>query len=115
MSEHKINRFTAIGVFLIAAIVYLKTLSVTVVFWDVGEFIASAVLLQVPHPPGSPLFILLGRICSQIPYFTDVAARVHAISATMRRRRGPGPESSPMRSPQKRNRRSGTNTSPARG
>ncbi len=82
MSDHKINRFTAIGVFLITAIVYFKTLSVTVVFWDVGEFIASAVLLQVPHPPGSPLFILLGRIVSIIPFMTDIAARVHSISAT---------------------------------
>lgn len=81
MSDHKINRFAAIGVFLISAVVYFKTLSVTVVFWDVGEFIASAVLLQVPHPPGSPLFILIGRLVSMVPFMTDVAARVHSISA----------------------------------
>ncbi len=81
MTDIKLNRYIALGVFLISAIVYLLTLSTTVVFWDVGEFIAAAVLLQVPHPPGSPLFILLGRIISQIPFFTDVAARVHSISA----------------------------------
>jgi hypothetical protein len=81
MSDEKLNRLTAIGVFLIAAVVYFKTLSTTVVFWDVGEFIASAVLLQVPHPPGSPLFILLGRIVSIIPFMADTAARVHSISA----------------------------------
>ena len=81
MSDHKLNRITAIGVFLISAIVYFKTLSVTVVFWDVGEFIASAVLLQVPHPPGSPLFILIGRLVSIVPFMTDIAARVHSISA----------------------------------
>lgn len=80
MSDHKVNRFTAMGVFLIAAVVYFKTLSATVVFWDVGEFIASAVLLQVPHPPGSPLFILLGKIVSLIPFMADTAARVHFIS-----------------------------------
>jgi hypothetical protein len=80
MSDKKINRIIALVVFLITTIVYLKTMSVTVVFWDVGEFIAASVLLQVPHPPGSPLFILLGRIASQIPFFTDIAARVHAVS-----------------------------------
>jgi hypothetical protein len=81
MTDIKLNRYIALGVFLISAIVYLLTLSTTVVFWDVGEFIAAAVLLQVPHPPGSPLFILLGRIVSQIPFFSDIAARVHSISA----------------------------------
>ncbi len=80
MTDKKINRIVALVVFLITTIVYLKTMSVTVVFWDVGEFIAASVLLQVPHPPGSPLFILLGRVASQIPYFTDIAARVHALS-----------------------------------
>ena len=80
MSDTKLNRYFAFGVFLVTLIVYLKTLSTTVVFWDVGEFIAASVLLQVPHPPGSPLFILLGRIASQIPYFVDIAARVHAVS-----------------------------------
>lgn len=81
MSDIKLNRYIAVGVFFISALVYFLTLSTTVVFWDVGEFIAAAVLLQVPHPPGSPLFILLGRIVSQVPIFADIAARVHSISA----------------------------------
>jgi hypothetical protein len=81
MSEIKLNRYIAGGVLFVTLLVYFLTLSKTVVFWDVGEFIAAAVLLQVPHPPGSPLFILLGRIASQIPSFTDIAARVHAMSA----------------------------------
>lgn len=81
MSEIKLNRYIAGGVLFVTLLVYFLTLSKTVVFWDVGEFIAAAVLLQVPHPPGSPLFILLGRIASQIPSFADIAARVHAISA----------------------------------
>jgi len=81
MTDKTINRLVALGVFLAAAVVYLRTLSVTVVFWDVGEFCAAAFLLQVPHPPGSPLFILLARIASMVPYFTDIAARMHAVSA----------------------------------
>lgn len=81
MSEKLTNRIVALGVFLFTAGVYLKTLSTTVVFWDVGEFCAAARLLQVPHPPGAPLFVFLARIASLIPYRDDVAARMHAISA----------------------------------
>lgn len=81
MLDKKINRIIALGVFLISALVYFLTLSTTVVFWDVGEFIAASVMLQVPHPPGAPLFLIIGRIASFFPIFADIAARVHAISA----------------------------------
>lgn len=81
MSDKMMNRLVAFGVFLVAITVYLKTLSVTVVFWDVGEFCAASRLLQVPHPPGSPLFVLLARIVSLIPFLPDIAARMHAISS----------------------------------
>src|SRR5437867_3043251 len=81
MSDKLTNRIVALGVFLVAAIIYLKTLSVTVVFWDVGEFCAAARLLQVPHPPGSPLFTLIARLASLVPFRSDIAARMHAVSA----------------------------------
>ena len=81
MSDKVINRAVALGVFLVTAVVYLKTLSTTVVFWDVGEFCAAARLLEVPHPPGAPLFVFIARIASLIPYRDDIAARMHAVSA----------------------------------
>ena len=81
MSEQKISRITGLGVFFITLIVYLKTLSVTVVFWDVGEFCSASWLLQVPHPPGSPLFVIIARVVSMIPFYADVARRMHSISA----------------------------------
>ena len=81
MSERKVNRIVALGVVLVSLVVYMKTLSVTVVFWDVGEFCASSWLLQVPHPPGSPLFILIARVVAMVPFLPDIAARMHAISA----------------------------------
>ncbi len=81
MSEKMINRLVAFGVFLVTLVVYMKTLSVTVVFWDVGEFCAASHLLQVPHPPGSPLFLLIARVVSLVPFLPDIAARMHAISA----------------------------------
>jgi hypothetical protein len=76
-----INRIVAAFVFFATLFVYMKTLSVTVVFWDVGEFCAASYLLQVPHPPGSPLFLLIARIVSMVPFLPDIAARMHAISA----------------------------------
>jgi tetratricopeptide (TPR) repeat protein len=44
--------------------VYLLTLEPTVSFWDCGEFILSAFRLQVGHPPGAPLFLMIGRIAT---------------------------------------------------
>ncbi len=69
------------AVFIVSLAVYLKTLAPTVVFWDVGEFCASAFSLQIPHPPGAPLFLLIARVSSMIPLFGDIAVRIHIISA----------------------------------
>ena len=81
MSEKTVNRVVAFVVFFVTVAVYLKTLSTTVVFWDVGEFCAAAKLMQVPHPPGAPLFLFLARVASLIPFRDDIAARMHAVSA----------------------------------
>ena len=74
MTDKMLNRLMAALVFIVTLAVYIKTLSVTVVFWDVGEFLAAAKLLQVPHPPGAPLFLLVGKVVSMVPFFDDFAA-----------------------------------------
>ncbi|MBT7372406.1 MAG: DUF2723 domain-containing protein, partial [Candidatus Marinimicrobia bacterium] len=47
----------------------------TVSYWDCGEFIAVSHTLGVPHPPGSPFFLLLGRVASMVPISDDIAFR----------------------------------------
>ena len=47
---------------LLACIVYIMTSEAGGSFWDCGEFVSSCFKVQIPHPPGAPLFILLGRI-----------------------------------------------------
>lgn len=51
-------------VFAITLIVFASTAERSGSLWDVGEFIAGAYKLQVVHPPGAPLFLLIGRIFS---------------------------------------------------
>ncbi len=77
---HKRNRLIAAAVFFIAFIVYLKTVSRTVSFWDCGEFIATSYILGVPHPPGAPFYTLLGRIFSMLPIPGEIAFRVNLMS-----------------------------------
>jgi hypothetical protein len=81
MNTSRLNRIIAFSVFAVALVTYIRTLSPTVVFWDVGEFMAAARLLQVPHPPGAPLFLLVARVFSIVPFAQDIAVRMHIISA----------------------------------
>lgn len=62
MDYKRINNFTGWGTFLVALVVYLLTMAPTASYWDCGEFIACANELEVPHPPGAPFFLLVGRI-----------------------------------------------------
>ncbi len=83
MTHLQVNRIIAGLVFVVALVMYILTLAPTVVFWDVGEFVAAAKMLQVPHPPGSPLFLLAVRVVMMVPFVADQAVRAHAFSAVL--------------------------------
>lgn len=74
------NRITAGFVFLASAIVYLMTVQPTFSFWDCGEFIACAYTVGVPHPPGAPFFILMGKIFMMLPFASDLGLRMNYLS-----------------------------------
>jgi hypothetical protein len=79
----KLNNIIGWTVFAIASFVYLSTIEQTVSFWDCGEYIATAYKLEVGHPPGAPLFQLLGRLFSLFaePATSQVAIAINVLSA----------------------------------
>ncbi len=64
MNFQKANNIFGWAVFAIALLTYFLTMEETASYWDCGEFIAVSYKLQVPHPPGAPLFLLMGRAFS---------------------------------------------------
>ncbi len=59
---NRLHQLTGWLVFAIAAVVYLLSAERTGSLWDCGEFVLGAYKMQVVHPPGAPLFLLIGRI-----------------------------------------------------
>ena len=59
---------------------YVVTLAPSTAMWDASEYITAAYTLGIPHPPGNPLFVLLGRVASLLP-FGSVAYRVNLLAA----------------------------------
>ncbi len=69
------------AVFLVAYLLYRLTLAPTILPADAGEFQLVARVLGVAHPPGYPLYTLLGALFARLPLATDIAARVSLLSA----------------------------------
>ncbi|HSJ14342.1 MAG TPA: DUF2723 domain-containing protein [Longimicrobiales bacterium] len=64
---------------------YALTLSPTTWFWDTSEYIATAHIMGVPHPPGNPAFVVLARAWEVLlaPTGLSVAVRINLFSAFM--------------------------------
>ncbi len=60
---------------------YLITLAPSTAMWDTSEYIAAAYTFGLPHPPGNPLFVIVGRAFSVLPIASSVAARINILAA----------------------------------
>ena len=81
MNYTKWNTLLGWLVFLMASTVYLMTIESTASLWDCGEYITAAYKLEVGHPPGAPLFMVLGRLFSFFAAPESVAVWINALSA----------------------------------
>lgn len=71
----------ALGGAVALLVVYVLTLAPDVTFWDAGEFIAAARSLGIPHPPGTPLYILLIDAWATLLFFVPFALATNLFSA----------------------------------
>ena len=62
-------------------ILYLVTLAPSTAMWDTSEYLAAAFTLGLPHPPGNPFFVLLGRVFAILPIAPNVAMRINILAA----------------------------------
>ena len=81
MNFRKLNNYIAAAIFVVTLIMYAATTQSSVAFWDCGEFAATANSMEVPHPPGAPLFTLIGRVAMMTPFVSDPGFRINLISA----------------------------------
>lgn len=81
--EEKPPYFAAVAVSLAVLTGYLLTLAPTVTFWDAGEFIAAARTLGIPHPPGTPLFVMIAHVWGIIFPIGEYAFRTNLLSALL--------------------------------
>jgi hypothetical protein len=73
MNFKRINNIAGWAVCLIACATYILTMEATGSLWDCGEFASAAYKLQIPHSPGAPFFVLLGRLF-MAPFNPETAA-----------------------------------------
>ena len=68
---------------LAAFALYAVTLAPTTSFWDASEYIATAHILGLPHPPGNPLFVVLGKVWTLLlaPTGLSIAVRMNLLAA----------------------------------
>ncbi|MDQ6886823.1 MAG: DUF2723 domain-containing protein [Gemmatimonadota bacterium] len=66
---------------LLVFLLYIITMSPTTAMWDTSEYLTAAYILGLPHPPGNPLFVLLGRVFAVLPIAPTVAQRVNVLAA----------------------------------
>ena len=79
MTEGRVRLFVFAAVFATVFGVYYYSAAPTAAFWDCGELIAASFTMGIPHPPGTPLFVTIGRIFSMLPLAKEIAFRITLI------------------------------------
>ena len=62
-------------------VLYVLTMAPSTAMWDTSEYIAAAYTFGLPHPPGNPFFVIVGRVFSILPVAGNVAARINVLAA----------------------------------
>ncbi len=71
----------AFATFVVVFLIYVATVAPTTAFWDTSEYIAAAKVLGIPHPPGNPLFVILGHAFGLLPLAESYAVRINLFAA----------------------------------
>src|SRR5215207_4806710 len=66
---------------LLVLCLYIFTLAPSTAMWDTSEYIAAAYTFGLPHPPGNPFFVIIGRVFSILPIAPNVAMRINVLAA----------------------------------
>ncbi|HUO52970.1 MAG TPA: DUF2723 domain-containing protein [Gemmatimonadaceae bacterium] len=80
-ADHRPSYLAATVAALLVFALYLLTLAPSTAMWDASEFITAAYTMGLPHPPGNPLFVLLGRTVTLLPIAPNAAMRVNILTA----------------------------------
>src|SRR5689334_4196887 len=74
--------FLAAGIAaLLVLALYIATMAPSTAMWDTSEYIAAAYTFGLPHPPGNPFFVIVGRVFSILPIAPNVAMRINVLAA----------------------------------
>ena len=79
MTDRKTRIIIFAAVFVVVLVPYLASVAPTASFWDCGELVATCCIMGIPHPPGTPLFVTLGRLFSLIPFSRELAFRTNMV------------------------------------
>ncbi|MCU7494869.1 MAG: DUF2723 domain-containing protein [Ignavibacteria bacterium] len=80
MNNRTLQRIVGLLVFVTAAVIYFLTVQPSVSFWDPGEIASASYSLMVPHPPGGPMWLIVGRLFSMIPFAGNIGLRINSLS-----------------------------------
>src|SRR5829696_1708584 len=79
--DYRPSYLAAAIVSLAVFVLYVLTLAPTTAMWDTSEYITAAYTLGLPHPPGNPLFVLIGRVFAILPIASSIAVRINVLAA----------------------------------